>query len=397
MWLLQNEIRQALEAAIAAGAGPNADQQAQFEAANITALGDGAARIFKSAGNTAEIAVTGVLTNKPNFMAMLFGGGNTTYADIISAIGAAEQDDTIERTDLVIESPGGEFAGLFDLIEVIEKTNKPINAIVSNVAASAAYAIAAATDHIVAKNHSARIGSVGIVVDMRLDANKISITSTNAPNKRPDVSTDEGIAVVRAELDEVHELFATAIANGRKTSVDKVNAAFGQGGMFLAGEALKRGMIDSVAVPSLQSVKTTTSTKTAANGGDNIKVKVMDLAKLKAEHPEAYRAAVGEGVAQGVTQERERVGAHLIMGESSGDMVTAVAACKDGTEMTPTMSATYSAAAMNRADINNANGDDEAAAAAAAAASAEDDTADSDAEAIAAGIEKRFGTELGDK
>nr|MCH9712726.1 S49 family peptidase [Pseudomonadota bacterium] len=257
MWLLEQQARLALEAAIAAGAGPNAEQQAQLEASNISALSDGASRIFKSAGNTAEISVTGVLTNKPDFMAMLFGGGNTTYADIISAIGTAEQDPLIEKIELAIDSPGGEFAGLFDLIEAMEAANKPITAMVSNMAASAAYAIAAASDTIVARNQSARFGSVGIVVDMRLDANKVSITSTNAPNKRPDISTDEGVATVRAELDEVHDLFAASIANGRKTSVDKVNAGFGQGGMFLAEEALKRGMIDSVAKVRLQSVKTT--------------------------------------------------------------------------------------------------------------------------------------------
>jgi len=393
MWLLELQVRLALEAAIAAGAGPNDEQQAQLEASNMSALSDSASRIFKSAGNTAEISVTGVLTNKPNFMATLFGGGNTTYADIISAIGTAEQDPLIEKIELAIDSPGGEFAGLFDLIEVMEAARKPITAMVSNMAASAAYAIAAASDTIVARNQSARFGSVGIVVDMRLDANKVSITSTNAPNKRPDVSTDEGVAVVRAELDGVHDLFAMSIANGRGTSVDKVNAGFGQGGMFLAEEALKRGMIDSVAKVRLQSVKNTNTTQTAANGGDNIKVKVMDLAKLKAEHPEAYSAAVGEGVAQ----ERDRVGAHLIMGESSGDMVTAIAACKDGTEMTATMHATYSSAAMNRTDVNAAAADDVAAAAAADNANAEEDAVDTDAEAIASGIEARFGTDTGDK
>ena len=397
MWLLDNNVRQALEAAIAAGAGPNEEQQAQLDATNISAQGEGAARIFKSAGNTAEIAVTGVLTNKPNFMAMLFGGGNTTYTDIISAIGIAEQDPAVEKIVLAMDSPGGEISGLFELIETIEATTKPISTLVSNTAASAAYAIASATDSIVAKNNSARFGSVGIVVDMRLDASKISITSTNAPNKRPDPSTEEGREVIRAELDEVHDLFATSIAKGRKTSVEKVNAAFGQGGMFLADEALRRSMIDSVTQVKLQSVTNTNLNHSADSGGGNQKVKVMDLAKLRAEHPEAYLAAVGEGVTQGVTKERERVSSHLIMGEASGDMVTALAACKDGAEMTPTMNATYNAAAMNRTDIAAAVEDDAAAAAAATAANAETETADTDADLIAQGIEARFGTDTGDK
>lgn len=391
MWLLQNEVRQALEAAIAAGVTPSADQQAQFEATHMTALSDGGSRIFKSAGNTAEIAITGVLTNKPDFMAMLFGGGNTTYVDIISAIGAAEQDASIEKIILAMDSPGGEIAGLFDLLDVIKATTKPIDTVVFNTAASAAYAIAVTTDSVIAKNSSARFGSVGIVVDMRIDETKVSIASTNAPNKRPDVTTEAGKAVVRAELDEVHDLFATAIADGRSVSVDKVNASFGQGGMFLAAEALNRGMIDSIAKPSLQSVTNTNSAKaTAVKSGEQPKVQVMDLQKLKAEHPEAYLAAVNVGV----VQERDRMTAHITMGEASGDMKTAIASCKDGSEMTATLQATYMSAGMNRTDVDASAADEAAAAAAANAAGAEDDTADTDGEKIVAGLEERFGTEV---
>lgn len=331
-------------------------------------------------------------------MAMFFGGGNTTYPDIVSAIGIAEQDPNVEKIDMMIDSPGGEIAGLFALIDVINSAKKPINAIVSNTAASAAYAIASSADKIIAKNNSARFGSIGIVVDMRLDANKVSITSTNAPNKRPDISTEEGKAVVRAELDDVHSLFAAAIASGRNTTVDKVNTSFGQGGMFLADEALKRGMIDSIAKTSLQSVKNTNQTKTAAIGGDNSKVKSMDLATLKAEHPEAYAAAVkvgrDEGITVGVTQERDRVNAHLIMGESSGDMKTALAACKDGAEMTSTMQSTYLSAGMNRSDTQARDDDDAAVGAAGNNANAEDDTAETDAEAVVGALEERFGTEV---
>ncbi|MCH9712758.1 MAG: S49 family peptidase [Proteobacteria bacterium] len=397
MWLLENNAAAQLQAAIDAGVTPSAEQQAQFEATQISAMSDGP-RILKAAGNTAEIAVNGVLTNKPNFMAMFFGGGNTTYPDIVSAIGIAEQDPNVEKIDMMIDSPGGEIAGLFALIDVINSAKKPINAIVSNTAASAAYAIASSADKIIAKNNSARFGSIGIVVDMRLDANKVSITSTNAPNKRPDISTEEGKAVVRAELDDVHSLFAAAIASGRNTTVDKVNTSFGQGGMFLADEALKRGMIDSIAKTSLQSVKNTNQTKTAAIGGDNSKVKSMDLATLKAEHPEAYAAAVkvgrDEGITVGVTQERDRVNAHLIMGESSGDMKTALAACKDGAEMTSTMQSTYLSAGMNRSDTQARDDDDAAVGAAGNNANAEDDTAETDAEAVVGALEERFGTEV---
>ena len=57
-------------------------------------------------------------------------------------------------------------------------------------------------------------------------------------------------------VDGLDELFAEAIADGRGTTIEKVNADFGQGATLLADEAVKRGMIDSIAGSPLQSVKT---------------------------------------------------------------------------------------------------------------------------------------------
>lgn len=72
----------------------------------------------------------------------------------------------------------------------------------------------------------------------------------------------------------------------------------------------------------------------------------MNLRELRAQHPDLYE----EAVAVGVRQERDRVGAHLTLGEQSGALEAAFTAIREGTEMTQTMQATYMAAAMNRAD-----------------------------------------------
>jgi len=70
----------------------------------------------------------------------------------------------------------------------------------------------------------------------------------------------------------------------------------------------------------------------------------MTEAELRAQHPELFAAVVQ----QGVTAERDRVEAHLIMGEASGDMPTAIAAISSGEAMTPKLSAKYQAAGMKR-------------------------------------------------
>lgn len=216
------------------------------------------------------------------------------------------------------------------------------------------------------------------------DENEISITSTNAPKKRPDITTEEGKAMVREELDAMHEIFVDAIAEGRSATVEKVNAEFGQGATLLAGEALKRGMIDAIAEPTLKAVKNTKST-TARSGGNQPEAGYMDLKTLKAQHPDVYAAAVQEGI----DQERDRVTAHLIMGEKSGAMETASKAIKDGEAMTSTLQATYLTAGMNRSDVSTRQEED-AAASAADNASASDDGADA-SDNVASLVEARLG------
>lgn len=388
MWLLEHDAYESMQAAIASGSAPNAEQQAQYEATYISALTEGGSRILTVAGSSAEIAIKGVLTKSPSFLAMLFGGGNTTYSDIISALNEADANPEVGDIVLAIDSPGGSVDGLFDAVDTIKTIRKPIKAVGRNLVASAAYALASQADTIISSNDATRFGSIGVLASFMVYSDEVNITSTMAPKKAPDVTTPEGVAMVREELDAIHDLFVGAIADGRGGTADDINANFGQGGVLLAGEALKRGMIDSITVRPIQSIKNAT-TQTAASGGDKPKVKVMDLAELQAKHPEAYSAAVNVGV----TQERDRVGAHLKMGESSGDMKTAINACLDGIGMTDTLTATYLSARMNRNDVNAATSDEATTAAAADNANAESDTAVSDAEKVAAGLEARFGTE----
>ena len=111
----------------------------------------------------------------------------------------------------------------------------------------------------------------------------------------------------------------------------------------------------------------------------------MDLKTLKAQHPDVYTAAVQEGV----DQERDRVTAHLIMGEKSGAMATASDAIKNGTGMTATLQATYLTAGMNRSDVQTRQEED-ASASAADNATASDTGADA-SDSVASLVESRLG------
>jgi ClpP class serine protease len=197
LWLLETSVRLAIQQAYKSGTLPTAQQQIDYEARYAVSASETTSRLLTVAGNNAEVAVKGVITKAPSFLAMLFGGGNTTYGEIIAALAEAEADATVDNITLAIDSPGGQFDGLFDAIDAIQSTSKPVKAVISNVGASAAFALASQADEVVASNRAARIGSVGVAATIGIDDSEVTITSTNAPRKRPDVTTEEGKAMVR--------------------------------------------------------------------------------------------------------------------------------------------------------------------------------------------------------
>ncbi len=344
-WLLHESALNELRHTMTSGLQPTASQQLEYDARTSRFNGGDLSEILTIAGDTAEITVQGVLTSKPDIIAFLFGGGNTVYSDINAALRVAEQDPKVKTIEMVVNSPGGSVDGLFDTIAAMQGVSKPIKAVVSGTAASAAYALVAQADNIVLSNRASGVGSIGIAATIFVNESRVEIASTKAPNKRPDVTTDKGKAVIREELDALHDLFVESIADGRKTTSDNVNADFGKGSMLLADEALKRGMIDGI-----ESAK---SSKTVASGGDKKEVKLMNAKELLAQHPDVHAVVLKEGA----TDERDRINAHLTMGKASGDMVTALAAVEDGSEMTATLTAKYMAAGMNRNSTEARQGD----------------------------------------
>ena len=311
---------------------------------------------YERSGDVARINVSGVLTQKPDPWSRLFGSGNTTYSDIQAKLRAADADPNVSSIELAIDSPGGQVDGLFDTVDAIRAAKKPTRT-VATLATSAAYALAASTGEIVATNRMATFGSIGIVTSRYVSKSVVDVTSTAAPKKRPDASTEEGKAAIREHLDEIHGLFAEAIATGRNVSAQTVNETYGQGGLLLANAAIERGMIDKIAGPDLRAVGTTGEAEVAPQATEK---KDMKWSEYKAAHP----AEAALAVAEGVEAERKRVSAHLKLGESCGDISIAVGAIREGKDFDAEIQADYMAASMNRQDRTARSDDDDKIAAA---------------------------------
>lgn len=178
----------------------------------------------------------------------------TRYSDIQDNVKEADSDPEVDSIILDINSPGGYVDGVSETAEVIRNAKKPTIARVGYVAASGAYWLACACNKIEATTKVAIFGSIGVVVSYYdwskyLENNgikEIVITSTDAPKKRLDPATEEGRNDLLEILDKTHTIFAEAVAIGRKTTIEKVNSDFGKGGVLIASDALKVGMIDKI-------------------------------------------------------------------------------------------------------------------------------------------------------
>lgn len=236
----------------------------------------------------AFIAIKGPLVDSHDCSTMFFGC--TSYDDIISAISDVDNMSSISKTTFLFDSPGGMVSGVDDVAIAINSMKSETEARTGKTVASAAYWLASQCDTIVATSATAQFGSIGVVIEY-WDASrayseqgfdKVSITSTNAPEKRVDALTEEGERKIRASLDEIEEIFHRRVAEGRKTTVSLVKANFGRGGMLLAEKSLSAGMIDKTEFVLKNNINSKTIVKEQMESN-------MTLKEYLAKHPESQK------------------------------------------------------------------------------------------------------------
>jgi ClpP class serine protease len=218
--------------------------------------------ILSISNGVATIAIEGMLSKAgPDLLDELLGLGGTGYGDIEKALAEAMADPAVQSIRLAIDSPGGEVFGVDEVRGAIARAaaTKPVTAVNTGNVASAAYWLASAADRIVSTSPVNLTGSIGVVavaID-RSDRDRrfgvVTVVSRNAPDKRPDLGTEAGRAVIQDQVDALERAFIERIAEGRGVSAETVRTTFGRGRMLIAvdpdgskSSALSSGMIDEV-------------------------------------------------------------------------------------------------------------------------------------------------------
>ncbi|HCT7709169.1 TPA: S49 family peptidase [Morganella morganii] len=186
--------------------------------------------------------------------------GMTGYDGIRRVFLTAVNDPEVKGICLDIDSPGGEVAGCFDLVDLIytERGKKPIHAILSENAFSAAYAIASAADKIFVPR-TGGVGSVGVIVihcdwsqRIKDDGLKVSIITygNRKAESNPYVAlSDEAKAAIQHDVDEMGRLFVSTVSRNRGLSETVIRNT--QAACYLAAEGVQMGLADAVASPDV--------------------------------------------------------------------------------------------------------------------------------------------------
>lgn len=229
----------------------------EFEALVGSSAGQPAEyRGYEVVDGVAVIPIEGTLVNKLGTLRPY--SGMTGYDGIRECYLNALEDSAVRAIALDIDSPGGEVSGCFDLVDLIfeNRGRKPCWSILTDMACSAAYAIASASDEI-SLSRTGYSGSVGVAT-MHVDWSKhlsdegIKVTLIHSGAHKVDGNPYEALPedvrdAIQAESDEIYELFVSTVARNRGMDAAKVRAT--EARVFMGQTAVDTGLADAVEAP----------------------------------------------------------------------------------------------------------------------------------------------------
>jgi len=176
--------------------------------------------------------------------------------DRLEAIDAIADNSNIKALLVAINSPGGTVVGGEALYQALVRAGKniPVVAVMGDLATSAGYMIAIASDHIVAREGTIT-GSIGVlfqtaeITDLLAKLGVAVEAVKSGPLKaEPSPFTKLSPAVRQATqtlVDDMFEMFVRMVADQRKMTPLKVRS-LADGRVFTGRMALKEGLIDAI-------------------------------------------------------------------------------------------------------------------------------------------------------
>lgn len=232
-----------------AGAELQLAEAAEAAAAADDGQGDGP--------GVAVIGLRGVITPRPSFMAMLFGGSGGGLMGFRRQLALAVSSSDVSAIVLDIDSPGGLLSLLPETAADIRQARdaKPVTAVCNTLCASAAYWLASQANDVVI-TPSGMAGSIGVLlmhVDRSILAEQLGVTTSvisagryKAEDHPYKPLSDEARAMLQTRVDDGYDLFVADVAAGRKARESDVRGGYGEGRVLSAQAAVAAGLVDRV-------------------------------------------------------------------------------------------------------------------------------------------------------
>lgn len=272
-------------------------------------------------GSVAVIPVLGTIAHRMEAFNSISSPGGTSTNLLANRLRQAVADPQVSAIVLDVDSPGGAVAGVPEVADIIAelKQSKRIVAVANDMAASAAYWIAAAASEFVV-TPSGQVGSIGVFMmhqDLSQMAEREGVKTTfihAGPHKVEgnafEPLSDEARAALQAKVDGYYDMFVKAVARGRGVPPAAVRDKFGGGRMLLAKDALAAGMVDRV--ETMDAVLERLVRRAAARSGAGPRAEVKTKRDFEAflrdvggySHNEAKRIA-SDGFGTGAPREEE--------------------------------------------------------------------------------------------
>ena len=207
----------------------------------------------KTDNGIAIIPITGTLVNRAHGMDAL--SGMISYASLTDQILDAAVDENITGILLDIDSPGGEVAGMFDLVDTIKeaRTMKPVFASANDHAFSAAYAIASAADRIFVTRTGGvgSIGAIAIHVDESEANEKAGLKYTvvrsgeyKAEHSPLEPLTEHARGSLEERVNRFGGMFAEIVAENRGLSLAAVQDT--KAGVYFGSDGVQAKLADEI-------------------------------------------------------------------------------------------------------------------------------------------------------
>jgi ClpP class serine protease len=183
--------------------------------------------------------------------------GLTDYQSLGATLAEAFADASVRAVLMEIDSPGGEVGGLFDLVDEIRRlsseTGKPVWAVASESALSAACAIASAPSRIYV-TRTGEMGSVGVVA-LHVDESAADAmagrryTLIHAGARKVDGQPHAPLdptahAAIQADVDALHGELVALVARNRGLAPEVIRAM--EAATYRGAHAVEAGLADAV-------------------------------------------------------------------------------------------------------------------------------------------------------